>query len=349
MNVSPFCIYCGKQTDAGMKEGKMRLVAAAVAVSLTYVIMDVICLERMFLPSAVFPDILIPSLTLVAVFHRHALDFGRDGVQLSLLVLTMLSMLPFWPCHPAGLPLKTVLSPLLAVVLMMSESVAADVHRYAKVSRLFRNEAIWHNVMDDSRNFYFTLAMFLVCLDLISLPFPGSRSHVPAVIADVAALALLGAGAARLLTDRTMYMTRGREDELKSLLRGNIRTREIAEGVRERKMKALYKKILDYFEEKKPYLDEDVSLEDISRCLYTNKAYLSKTVNVLSGQNFRQFINYYRVEYAIELIRRDPHLKVEELAMMSGFHNPVSFNMAFRLFKGKTPSEWIHEHRASLR
>lgn len=332
-----------------MKEGKMRLVTAAVAVSLAYVILDVIFLERKFLPSSVFPDILMPSVVLIAAFHRPAFDLGRDWVQLFLAVLALLSMLPFWPCRIMGMPMKAVLSPMMAVLLMMSESVALDMRRYSKVSRLFRNEAIWHNVMDDSRRFYFAMAVFLVCLDFLFLPFPGCDSIVPGIIADVAALALLGTGTARILCGRTMYMTAGHEDELRSLLRGNIRTREIAEGVRERKMKALYKKILDYFEEKKPYLDEDVSLEDISRNLYTNKAYLSKTVNVLSGQNFRQFVNYYRVEYAIELIRRDPHLKVEELAMMSGFHNPVSFNMAFRLFKGKTPSEWIHEHRASLR
>lgn len=334
---------------AGMKEGKMRLILAAVSVSLAYVIMDMVFIGLDQIPQALFPDILASTIVLIAAFHRHAPDIGRDYVQMGLMVLLLVSMMPFWPWHPLGVPMKSVVSPLLAVMLMVGESVMTDMHRYTKVSRLFRNEAIWHNVLDDSRTFYFSLAIFSVCLQYLSLPFPEKSSMVPSVAADIMALALAVTGAARLLKGRTLYMSLGHEDELKALLRGNIRTREVAEGVRERKMKALYKKVLDYFEDKKPYLDEEISLDDIARSLYTNKAYLSKTVNVMSGQNFRQFINYYRVEYAIELIRRDPHLKVEELAMMSGFHNPVSFNMAFRLFKGKTPSEWIHQHRASLR
>lgn len=331
-----------------MKEDKKRMIIAVVSVSLAFAAADAIFICRDSLAHCLFPDIVMPSICLMALFHRSPLEFRKDCVQLTLIAVTLVSMLPFWPVCAYGVPLKAAAGPALAALLMLSESVSMDIRRYAKVSRLFRNEAIWHNVLKDSKSFYFTLAMIAIAMHYLSFGH-GAGLSLLSVSALIMALGLLGVSIARLLTGRTLYMTSSREDELKSLLRGNLRTREVAEGVKERKMKALYKKILDYFEEKKPYLDEDVSLEDISRCLYTNKAYLSKTVNVLSGQNFRQFVNYYRVEYAVELIRRDPHLKVEELAMMSGFHNTVSFNMAFRLFKGTTPSEWIHEHRSTLR
>lgn len=332
-----------------MKEEKKRLIPVAAVVSLAYVIMDIVFLGRDFLAAGLFPDFALPAVCLLASFHRPQPDIRKDYLQAAALVVCLLSMFPFWPCHPMGLPLKVVAGPLAILSLMICEAVSLDVRRYSKVSRLFRNEAIWSNVIRDSRAFYFALMSLVICLDFLSFTRIGQGVPMPGIIADCLALALYGLGIARVVTGHTYYMSPSHEDELKSLLRGHLRTREVAEGVRERKMKVLYKKVLEYFEEKKPYLDEEVSLDDISRSLFTNKAYLSKTVNVLSGQNFRQFVNYYRVEYAIELIRRDPHLKVEELAMMSGFHNPVSFNMAFRLFKGKTPSEWIHEHRASLR
>jgi len=332
-----------------MKEDKLRLILVVAALSLAYVIMDLIFLDRHYLAAGICPDLLLPAVVLVALFHRPSLDFKKDYLQMFLVVICLVSLLPFWPSRPSGIPLKLVLSPALIFILMVAEGVVMDARRYSKVSRLFRNEAVWHNVLRDSRSFYFSLAQGVACLHYLSLCHKADGISVLSVIADLCALALIVTVAVRLVSGHTLYMTKGHEDELKSLLRGNLRTQEVAEGVKEKKMKALYKKILDYFEEKKPYLDENVSLDDISRSLYTNKSYLSKTVNVLSGQNFRQFVNYYRIEYAVELIRRDPHLKVEELAMMSGFHNPVSFNMAFRLFKGKTPSEWIHEHRASLR
>ena len=48
-------------------------------------------------------------------------------------------------------------------------------------------------------------------------------------------------------------------------------------------------------------------------------------------------------------MKADPHLRMEEVSMMSGFHSTVSFNMAFRLFEGKTPTQWLEEYMDSLR
>ena len=44
-------------------------------------------------------------------------------------------------------------------------------------------------------------------------------------------------------------------------------------------------------------------------------------------------------------VRLDPCLKVTELAMMSGFRNGVTFNLAFKLFVGLPPSEWCRQCR----
>lgn len=332
-----------------MKEGKRKLILIVSLLSLSYVILDVVFLDAYALVPALCPDIILATVLLITCFHRPPLDVKKDAVQLILLSSCLISMLPFWTVRSCSLPVKALVSPVLICLLMLSDNVSIDIRRYSKVTRLFHNETVWHNVMYDSRHFYHTLATFVICLHYASFLFPKEGVPLCGIVSDLLALVMFALSIVRLVYERTMYMTSSHEEELKSLLRGSLRTREVADGVKDMKMKMLYKQVLDYFDDKKPFLDEDVSLDDISRSLYTNKAYLSKTVNVLSGQNFRQFVNYYRVEYAIELIRRDPYLKVEELAMMSGFHNPVSFNMAFRLFKGKTPSEWIHEHRATLR
>lgn len=44
------------------------------------------------------------------------------------------------------------------------------------------------------------------------------------------------------------------------------------------------------------------------------------------------------------LFRKDPRLKVTEAAELSGFNSAVSFNMAFKVNTGMTPSEWLQEH-----
>ena len=93
-------------------------------------------------------------------------------------------------------------------------------------------------------------------------------------------------------------------------------------------------------ETKKPYLQDDFVVDDLSRMTRTNRLYLSKSINFHSGRNFNQLVNYYRVKYAMDLIRKDPGLRMVEVAQMSGFHTVVSFNMAFKLNEHMTPSEF---------
>lgn len=102
-------------------------------------------------------------------------------------------------------------------------------------------------------------------------------------------------------------------------------------------------------ENKKPFLDDEYSLSDMAASVYTNKSYLSKTINILSGRNFCQFVNYYRIMYAVELMKKDPHLRVAELAIMSGFHTVVTFNMAFKMNMNLTPSELLAKIRLESR
>ena len=97
---------------------------------------------------------------------------------------------------------------------------------------------------------------------------------------------------------------------------------------------------------KKPFLDFDFSISDLSSAIFTNKTYLSRTINQFAETNFPQYINSHRVEYALELMRRDPYLTVKEVAGMSGFGNPVSFNDAFKRVTGDTPGAYIKRIRS---
>ena len=130
----------------------------------------------------------------------------------------------------------------------------------------------------------------------------------------------------------------------KEIIKGNLRTSVIDKAEEDKKMNNLYRRVLMYMNEQRPYLNPSFRMEDMAEELYSNKLYLSRTINLLSGRNFRQFINYHRVQYAISLFKKDPRLKVGEVSMMSGFHSSVSFNMAFKVNTGQTPSEWLHDH-----
>ena len=109
---------------------------------------------------------------------------------------------------------------------------------------------------------------------------------------------------------------------------------------------SMYAKIEALFAERKPFLDGDLTIGDIARSLYTNKLYVSKAIGMCTGRNFCQYVNLHRIHYSMELFKSDPHLKVSQLAAMSGFHSVASFNMSFRLFMNESPSEWCRRNRS---
>lgn len=106
------------------------------------------------------------------------------------------------------------------------------------------------------------------------------------------------------------------------------------------KMLSLFGRIECAMEQGQPFLKSDYSLQDLTNAVYTNRAYISKTINVMTGKNFRQFVNGYRVRYAVSLLEDNPRLKVGELADMAGFNSSTTFNMAFKANMGETPGEF---------
>ena len=116
----------------------------------------------------------------------------------------------------------------------------------------------------------------------------------------------------------------------------------------DRMYKELYDRVVLYFDLSKPYLDGDLTINDVVKEVYSNKVYISKAIFHYTGRNFRQFVNYYRVVYSMDLFRANLEFKVAELAEKSGFNTMVSYTMAFRLFMNETPSEWCRRERAKI-
>ena len=112
--------------------------------------------------------------------------------------------------------------------------------------------------------------------------------------------------------------------------------------------KDIYERVLEYFEKDKPFLNGDLTINDIVAVVYTNKLYISRAISQHTGRNFCQFVNYHRVMYSVDCFRKNPELKVAELWPMCGFNTIVSFNMAFRLFMGENPSDWCRKEKIRM-
>ena len=113
-------------------------------------------------------------------------------------------------------------------------------------------------------------------------------------------------------------------------------------------MTKLYSRVLALMDEKKPWLDGDFCIGQLAKRLFCNRSFLSRTINICSGRNFRWLVNYYRIVYASDLMRKDPHMKIEEVAKLSGFNTLPTFNYSFKLMMKERPSEYMARVRGAV-
>lgn len=102
----------------------------------------------------------------------------------------------------------------------------------------------------------------------------------------------------------------------------------------------LFGRAVEMMRSKRPFLLYEFTIHDMAQRLYTNKTYLSRTINTFSGRGFRSFVNFFRIQYSIQLFRGNMALKVHTLAELSGFHSQVTYTTAFKLELGITPGEY---------
>lgn len=110
----------------------------------------------------------------------------------------------------------------------------------------------------------------------------------------------------------------------------------------------LYDRCCRYMMDQHPFLVADYTLQDLANAVYTNKVYLSKTINYYSGKNFRQYLNYYRIMYALDLFRKDRSLRIQDLSDLSGFRSTTCFLRCFKSVMGEQPSHWCARVRNKL-
>ncbi|HEV7349691.1 helix-turn-helix domain-containing protein [Telluribacter sp.] len=90
----------------------------------------------------------------------------------------------------------------------------------------------------------------------------------------------------------------------------------------------------------KLYLNPDLSLSLLSKHLKTSTQKISSVINSQSGYNFNDYINRYRIDYAVRMMK-EPQSKALTIAAVSfdsGFNSLSSFNKSFKRFTGLTPS-----------
>jgi AraC-like DNA-binding protein len=105
------------------------------------------------------------------------------------------------------------------------------------------------------------------------------------------------------------------------------------------------KNLQEYMSEKKPYLQDELTLQNLADELSMSTHHLSMILNIHCGKNFYNFINSYRVEEVKQKLLY-PEYKdknILTIAYDAGFNSKSTFNTMFKKFTGKTPKEYRTE------
>ncbi|MCX8531433.1 helix-turn-helix domain-containing protein [Chryseobacterium luquanense] len=101
-------------------------------------------------------------------------------------------------------------------------------------------------------------------------------------------------------------------------------------------------KLKKYMSDEKPFLDPSITIQNISENINIPVRELSVLINHQLGKHFYDFVNTYRIEYAMEILKNPAKTKVTVLEILYevGFNSKSSFNTAFKKHTGNTPTSY---------
>ncbi len=113
-------------------------------------------------------------------------------------------------------------------------------------------------------------------------------------------------------------------------------------GLKEQQAQKYLKQLLRIMEEEKPYMNGELSINNLTKRMEIPRHYLTQILNEKLGKNFYTFVNEFRVKEVIRMMQ-DPeydHYTLLALGFEAGFNSKSSFNSIFKNFTGMTPSEY---------
>lgn len=112
-----------------------------------------------------------------------------------------------------------------------------------------------------------------------------------------------------------------------------------ASSFSEEKAEDLMMRFSDMMTEHKLYTDQSLTVQSMAERLGTNRTYLSRAVNEITGKTFPQLVNDYRIREAIRLISdTEVNIPLKQICREVGFSSMSTFYAIFQTSTGMTPA-----------
>lgn len=97
----------------------------------------------------------------------------------------------------------------------------------------------------------------------------------------------------------------------------------------------------------KEHYHEDISLEEVATHLNLSTGYFSTIFKKETGENFKGYLNKYRVKKSKEILIDEPTIKIKDLSLKVGYFNVNSFIRMFKKYEGLSPGEYAKDMNKS--
>jgi len=123
---------------------------------------------------------------------------------------------------------------------------------------------------------------------------------------------------------------------------GRIVDKTLKFRMTDKKCHEIEARMMEVLRAEKLFLSDHFTMSDLAKHMGVNRNYIREVISRGSYETFYNLVNTLRIEHAIEIFDEDSDVKIENVALESGFSSGSAFSQVFKRIKGVTPKEFVH-------
>jgi len=113
-------------------------------------------------------------------------------------------------------------------------------------------------------------------------------------------------------------------------------------------LKKVFDRLLELLNNEKIFKDPNLGIKDVADMIGTNEKYVSSAISIYAKMNYSNFISFYRINEAKELINQLEFANLNEIMYACGFNSRTTFYYAFKNFTGLSPKQFKEMRRENI-